>query len=1657
MKKIQPIFRFGLILIFIAILLSQLFAQSTNQNLQETSRYACEEDFIEVLFEWDSKVRLRDSNLIDLKTNALEGLDQALSDLEWKEWYRLSDVPEQEIDSWADNGPQKSGRQIYNLNNIYRLRIPKGNNVWELSSILTNLPGVMSAIPVPKPVEPPIPPNYQSNQGYLNSSSSTPTGVDAIYSWTQTGGTGTGVTICDLEYSWNYNHADISKASGSQINSNVSDPFNDNNHGTAVIGQLVADNNGSGITGICYGAGLMTCGTYYGTPTPTWNVAGAIAVAVSNLAAGDIILLEQQWDYTGSSGYVPVEWYGDTYPSAQTTNSVYLAIVNAVSNGIHVVEAGGNGSYNTDGMTWTTNSGAIIVGAGGAYIGGTFPNGDLQKLSFSSYGTRFDLQGWGENVVTTGYGDLYSSEGVNNYFTSTFNGTSSASPIVAGALACAEGYYLANVSTTPPTPAYMRTHLSTYSTAQVTPPSGNIGPRPDINAAINSFPPPQQNYDWGDAMDPPYPTLSASTGANHLIGVLFLGLSVDPETDGQPTVNADGDDLDGNNDDDGVTLMGPLTPGTTITVNVVASAAGLLNAWIDFNMINLWADAGEQIFTDQMLTPGLNILSFTVPATAVSGPTYARFRLSTLQGLLFFGTAPDGEVEDYMYYIEELNDDYDWGDAPDPNYPTLSLNNGASHWIDGFTYMGNSVDGEADGQPDATATGDDLDIIYPPVNDDEDGVVFTSVILQGQNATVDVNASVPGILNAWIDFDGNGSWADVGEHIFIDFGLAPGINNLMYTIPATATQGNTFARFRFSTQPGLNFDGMAQDGEVEDYQVYIGIPTTDIQMDPDPAGSYVQNEVSMALVPGTIPGIPSVLLAAYNDNPYPGGPGLGISNSTDGGATWIAQQLAYPPDPFSGGNFVDMFDPSATADANGDLYVAHISSDYNWSTGPASGLFVHKSIDGGMTWNPPVSVSLDAPAVASPDPNYRFNDRCQIIADMNPASPHFNFLYVVWIKDRGWNMPSPLSDIYTSTSMDGGLTWTPPVTVNQVSNNMGNMPNPTIATDGTFYICWMDYNVQTGGTGTIFINSSPDGGISWLGADILVTTVNLPPLNLNSGTDVLVKGAAIIENSPFNPLELYIVYAEQIPVASDDGEILFIKSIDGGLTWSLPMIVNDDLTSNDQVLPWMDIKPNGTIDIVWYDRRNDPSNLNWDVYMATSADAGLSFTPNQQINAVSAPSPFTPSGYWMGEYLGLVVDSSFAYIGFTSACMDLKGDVLFSSVENPAVEFDYGDTKDPSFPTLLISNGARHSIDGVTFLGNGIDPEFDGLPDDNSLGDDNDGIDDEDGVSFLSALSPGSSVTVNVNASTNTGWLNAWIDFDGNGTWADPGDQVFIDVPLTTGINSLVLTIPQTAKIDTTYSRFRFSTSPGLSYSGPALDGEVEDYEVLIEGDVEVSLKVFAEGPFVSTEMNTDLNDASLLPTLQPYGSDPLALWYYTGTESVISIPDANITDWIVVEFRDAQSAALATSLTTISKQAAFLMKDGSIVATDGSSPVKVDGLFQHNLYVVIWHRNHLGLMSATGILPAGVNQYSYDFTTGAGQAYLNGQKSLNGTVYGMIGGDGDPDGTIDNNDKAVKWSAEAGTSGYLSEDYNMDSQVDNNDKDDIWLPNNGSGTKIPN
>jgi len=224
---------------------------------------------------------------------------------------------------------------------------------------------------------------------------------------------------------------------------------------------------------------------------------------------------------------------------------------------------------------------------------------------------------------------------------------------------------------------------------------------------------------------------------------------------------------------------------------------------------------------------------------------------------------------------------------------------------------------------------------------------------------------------------------------------------------------------------------------------------------------------------------------------------------------------------------------------------------------------------------------------------------------------------------------------------------------------------------------------------------------------------------------------------------------------------------------------------------------------------------------------------------------------------------------------------------------------------------------------------------------------------------------------------------------------------------------------------------------------------------ISLDLKVIIEGPFNVSAMNTDLNSSGYLPLSQPYNAAP---WNYTGAESVAAIPGTDVVDWVLVELRDAVDAVSATSGTIVARQAAFLLSDGTVCGLDGSSVLEFPITIADNLFAVVYHRNHLAVMSANPLVEAG-GVYHYDFSSGSGQVYGGalGHKELASGIWGMAGGDGNSDGQVGNPDKVDVWSVDAGNSGYLFGDFNLDGQANNPDKVEVWQPNSGSGSQIPN
>ena len=195
-------------------------------------------------------------------------------------------------------------------------------------------------------------------------------------------------------------------------------------------------------------------------------------------------------------------------------------------------------------------------------------------------------------------------------------------------------------------------------------------------------------------------------------------------------------------------------------------------------------------------------------------------------------------------------------------------------------------------------------------------------------------------------------------------------------------------------------------------------------------------------------------------------------------------------------------------------------------------------------------------------------------------------------------------------------------------------------------------------------------------------------------------------------------------------------------------------------------------------------------------------------------------------------------------------DVGAVEIQREDLSWDFGDAPDTqigtgtgNYNTLWANGGPAHVAVGPT-LGSRRDIEPDGQPTAGADGDDAAGSpDDEDGIKLptlavSSAAASIASVVVDLqNADTTANYLDAWIDFNGDGDWHDPGEQIFrsYDLGTTNGVRSLAFAVPQDTGDNivygTTYARFRLSTAGGLAPTGAAADGEVEDLLVTLTAE----------------------------------------------------------------------------------------------------------------------------------------------------------------------------------------------------------------------------------
>ena len=371
---------------------------------------------------------------------------------------------------------------VIGLKNIFKIIVvnPTNEKLLNIAAAFeklekVNYASLISLTPIKPPFDiAPVTPNFQPNQTYIGPNP----GLNMQYAW-DLGIKGNGIRVRDVEYGFNKNHEDLNEvnafvAEGMTISSAATTEYTE--HGTPVFGIIMAAAGSYGITGLAHEVTEMVL-------FPEWQQSGynrifAVNQSIQNSTLGDVILFEMQEDgpVSGYTDYVPAEY-----------NNVIWDLTKAATDaGIVIVAAAGNGNQDLDGNLYLSylnrgNSGAILVGAG---------TPDINHNRFyqsgwwgSTYGTRVDVQGWAQNVFACGYGDFVMVGDDFNQGYTNFSGTSSATPLVAACAIVMQSYYKTLTGNYLSGPA-LRSILKETGIAQGTGVAGNIGPLPNMEAAI---------------------------------------------------------------------------------------------------------------------------------------------------------------------------------------------------------------------------------------------------------------------------------------------------------------------------------------------------------------------------------------------------------------------------------------------------------------------------------------------------------------------------------------------------------------------------------------------------------------------------------------------------------------------------------------------------------------------------------------------------------------------------------------------------------------------------------------------------------------------------------------------------------------------------------------------------------------------------------------------------------------------------------------------------------------------------------------------------------------------------------------------------------------------------------------------------------------------
>lgn len=391
--------------------------------------------------------------------------------------------------------------------------------------------------------------------------------------------------------------------------------------------------------------------------------------------------------------------------------------------------------------------------------------------------------------------------------------------------------------------------------------------------------------------------------------------------------------------------------------------------------------------------------------------------------------------------------------------------------------------------------------------------------------------------------------------------------------------------------------------------------------------------------PGYTGAEPSIAVNPMNPAEIVAGDGAWAAYSTDSARTFTAVQPGAEGGRHGG-------DPSYVFDDKGNaflgiLWIDHLGTPGYWGheSGP-NGIFVRRSPDGGKTWD---SATVAVKAWLADEPVMALEDMPRIWADTRASSPYRGNLYMAWIE---WQLTQSI--VLFSRSTDAGATWSAPMRISTIAgyprDDNGAVVGiiGTVAPDGTQYIVWnQGFNITLAVSrdgGKTFEPSRPifDVGAPYFGGAVGITGIaramGFPQIGVDGKTGTL-----------------YVAWSD---FRNGDVDVFLSRSEDKGKTWASPLRVNDDPIHDgaDQFFQWMAVDPvDGSVNVQFYDRRDDPQDRNTTVTLARSTDGGNTFT-----NYAWSDDAFAGENAFLGDYEWMVAYGGRVY-GVWAEATDAPG------------------------------------------------------------------------------------------------------------------------------------------------------------------------------------------------------------------------------------------------------------------------------------------------------------------------------------------------------------------------------------------------------------------